>query len=428
MKKNLLLVAATGIVAAFVLGACGGSGNANYGEVGTEINIWATAAEETVINNAVKEYNDLHENDTEKFSFKFTAVAEGDAGTTLAKDPGVANSPALFLCADDHIFNLASKDIVLELKGSYKESIVENNSAVSVLGATYDEKIYGYPVTSDNGYFLWYNSAAVTGTMSTSLEDLLAGAKKAGKSVLMDVPNGWYANSFLMSPQACGSTSLSWKANADGKAVYTSTWDDEVGVKTSEYIANLLTPYYADGTLKIGSNENITAGFGDGSLIAAVSGTWMEADIKKIIGDNIAATKLPEYHIDEKAYQMASFTGSKIFCINKTRPVAEQKAAAALADLLTNKESQLKRFEARQSIPCNNEAIKDDRYTKNVTISANALGMQNEFAAVQSQTAQDRYWDVGKAIGQAYIDSNLGEYTNWADFLKAEMDQLRTAA
>ena len=49
--------------------------------------------------------------------------------------------------------------------------------------------------------------------------------------------------------------------------------------------------------------------------------------------------------------------------------------------------------------------------------------MQNEFAAVQSQSAQDRYWDIGKAIGQAYLDGN----EDWADFLKEQMDILRKA-
>ena len=177
------------------------------------------------------------------------------------------------------------------------------------------------------------------------------------------------------------------------------------------------------------TNEVILQGFQDGSMIAAVSGTWMESDLKKAIGENLGAVKLPEYHIDGKAYQMASFTGSKIYCINTSCTVEEQKAAAALAELLTNADSQLIRYENRQSIPCNKEAAADKRFTEKTTISAKALEAQNAAAAcVQSQTAQDRYWDIGKAIGQAYLDGNLGEgVTTWAQFLKAQMDILRTA-
>jgi arabinogalactan oligomer/maltooligosaccharide transport system substrate-binding protein len=240
----------------------------------------------------------------------------------------------------------------------------------------------------------------------------------------MDVPNGWYANSFIMSPQACGVNSLYWSTNTDGQKVYTSTWDSEIGVKVSEYIAGLLTPYYADGTLKIGSNEVIQAGFADRSLIAAVSGTWMENLLAAEIGADLAADKLPEYHIDGQAYQMASFGGSKVYCINKTRPVEEQRTAAALAELLTGKDAQLVRFEKRASLPCNKEAAADPRYTENVSIGGAAFVKQAAFACVQSQTAEDRYWDIGKAIGQAYIDSNLNGET-WAQFLKGQMDTLR---
>lgn len=425
MNKKLVVLA-TSALAVLALASCG-SKETSYSGVNTEINIWATAKEEAVIKSVVDAYNEKQTSDDAKFSYKFTAVSEADAGATVAKDPLVTGSPALFLCADDHIFNLASKDIVLELKGDYKSNIVNDNSAVSVTGATYDSKVYGYPVTSDNGYFLWYNSSEVTEAQAGSLEELLATAKAKGKKVLMDVPNGWYANSFVMSPQANGTKSLSWAADSTGKVGYTCDWDNETGVKVSKYISSLLTPYYTDGTLMIGSNEVILQGFQDDTMIAAVSGTWMESELQKAIGTKLAATKLPEYHIDSKAYQMASFTGSKIYCINKTRPVEEQKAAVALADLLTNKTSQLTRFAERQSIPCNNEAIKDEKYTSNVSISAGALAKQNQFAAVQSQSAQDRYWDIGKAIGQAYIDGKLGEYADWSAFLKGNVDTLRKA-
>ena len=61
---------------------------------------------------------------------------------------------------------------------------------------------------------------------------------------------------------------------------------------------------------------------------------------------------------------MASFTGSKIFAINKTRPAEEQITAAALAELLTTSQSQLTRFEIRQALPCNLKAAADETSAK----------------------------------------------------------------
>lgn len=425
--RKFLPVCALLVLAGSTLAGCSNGNNAAPVDVSTEINIWATAAEEEVIKTVVDNYNKKQTEESAKFKYKFTPVAESDAGTTLAKDPTVKDSPALFLCADDHIENLVSKSIVAEMKGARAESIRANNSEAAVLGAENSGKIYGYPVTSDNGYFLWYDGAALQDSDVSTLEGLLAKAKTLGKKVLMDVGNGWYANSFIMSPDACGTTSLQYKKDAEGKIYYETNWDNETGVQVSEYIAKLLAPYYADGTLVDGSNEVIAAGFGDGSMIAAVSGTWMENELKKTpAGSTLKATKLPTYSNAGKTYQMASFTGSKVYCINKTRPAAEQRAAAALADLLTQKESQLIRFEKRQALPCNNEAAKDSRYTNNVTLGGAALNQQNAYACVQSKTAEARYWDIGKAIGEAYLGKTpLAEGKTWSDFLKESMDTLR---
>ena len=419
MKKNLVKLMAFAL-ATVSLASCG---EKPAGQTQVEINVWATAAEEAVINDVVAAYNEGRPAE-EQFKVKFTPVAEGDCGVTLSKDPTVDGAPALFLCADDHIAGLTSKNIIAEIKGARREKIEANNTDVAVLGVTQNEKVWGYPVTSDNGYFMWYNKSLVDAATVGNLEGLLAHAKSLGKSVLMDVPNGWYANSFIMSPQACGVDSLKWYTNSNGENYYDTTWDSEIGVKVSEYIAGLLTPYYADGILKTGSNPEIQQGFSDGSLIAAVSGIWMEDILKQEIGDNLAADKLPKYHIDGQAYQMATFGGSKVYCINKTRPVEEQRTAAALAELLTGKDAQLVRFEKRASLPCNKEAAADPRYTENVSIGGAAFVKQAAFACVQSQTAEDRYWDIGKAIGQAYIDSNLNGET-WAQFLKGQMDTLR---
>lgn len=419
MKKLLALPLAA--LALFGLVSCGGK---EAETEKTKINIWATAAEEAVIKAVVDEYNGKHEN---KFEYEFTAISESDCGTTLANDPTVNGAPALFLCADDHISTLQSKNIVAEIKNARKDAVIKNTTEAAVLGATMDDKLYGYPVTADNGYFLWYDKSKLTSDDVKSLETILEKAKAQGKTFLMDVANGWYANSFIMSPQACGVESLTWQKSADGN-VYTTTWDNEAAVKVSEYIAGLLTPAYASGTFMMGSNEVIQAGFDNGTMIAAVSGTWMEKGLKDAIGDNLAAVKLPEFHIDNKAYQMSSFNGTKVYCINKTRPVEEQVTAAELAELLTSKEGQLKRFELRQALPCNNEAIKDKRYTENVSIGGAALVAQTEFSCVQAKTAESRYWDIGKAIGQAYVDSNLGDYKSWAEFLKGKMDVLRKAA
>ena len=425
---KMLKVMPLACAALLLLGACSGSKKSDsgkhYSDVNTEINVWATAAEEAVIKKVVDEYNAKQTEDTAKFNYKFTAVSEADCGSTLGKDPTVAGAPALALVADDQIYNLQSKGVILEVKGSYKEGVIANNSEVSVKGASFGDSLFGFPVTSDNGYFLWYNKKALSSEDVKSFETILAKAQEQGKKFNMEVANGYYVNSFFMSPTVCGLNSLSWKENNDGKVVYETTWDNEAGAAAAEYVASVIAPAYTAGTFTDKGNDGVAAGFEDGTMIAAISGTWMEADLSESLGEDLGAVKLPEFHIGGKAHQMASFSGSKVYTINKTRPIGEQKAAAALADLLTSKDAQLARFDIRKTLPCNKEAAASEEYTSKVSISGAALSSQNEFACVQSLTAEDRYWPVGENIGKAIRANSTGGGT-WAEFLKAQLDIIR---
>ena len=431
-KKVFPLV---GLLALGALVGCAGA--AKQEEEKNKIYIWATAAEKAVIDKIVGDYNKTAE---EKIAYEVVQISEADAGTSLLKDPRVKNAPALVLLADDQINDLVTQNDLAEVVGTYKTNTQTMNTAVAVEGATNSEKLYGFPITNDNGYFLYYDNTQLTATDVTSLETILQKARVAGKSVLMDVSNGWYANSFIMSPQACGTTSLQWHKDDAGKIYYDCNWDNEKGVEISTYIGGLLKPYYDDKTLVTGGNADISRGFEEQKLIAAVSGTWMEqggdaADgakgLSTILGDKLAAAKLPSYHIGDDAYQMTSFTGSKVYVVNQTRPAEEKIKAMLLGDLLANsKESQLIRYELRNTIPCNKEAMADARFTEHQTKAVAALSAQTAIAScVQSKTAESRYWNIGQAIGQAYLDGDFGtDGDNWGEFLYVKAEALRKHA
>ncbi len=427
--KNKILSLGLAALCLATLAACNNGNKTNSQQTSTvteakhtKITIWATAKEEAVVKAVTDAYNKEHPDNP--YTYDYKPVSEGDCGSTLGKDPTVEGAPALFLIADDQIASLVSKNIVSEIRGTRKDAVLNSTNAAAIEGATYDDKLYGYPVTADNGYFLYYDKSVISDAQAGSLEDILAAAKAANKSFYMDINNSYYQNSFLMSPEACGLNSLAWHNDADGKIYYDVTWDSDTGASVSQYIGGLVSSNYKDGTIKIGGNDVVTSGFQDGKVVAAVSGTWLEGDLKAAIGDNLAAAKLPSYHIGDKAYQMASFSGSKLYCLNKTRPVEEQRTAADLAALLTNKESQLVRFETRQSIPCNLDAAADARYTKHGTIGSIALAQQSNYAAPQSKACEDRYWAL-TTIGQAYLDGTYTTKEEWATFLKAQLDTLR---
>ena len=102
LTKLMPLAFAT-LMAAGGLAGCGGESDA--------IIVWATAAEEQVLN-AVLEQHNASAAEEDKITVKYVAVAEGDTGTEVAKDPSAKSAPELFLVADDHIYNLQSKNII----------------------------------------------------------------------------------------------------------------------------------------------------------------------------------------------------------------------------------------------------------------------------------------------------------------------------
>ncbi|MDY4158647.1 MAG: hypothetical protein SOY02_00100, partial [Candidatus Onthovivens sp.] len=92
--RKFLPACALLVLTGSTLAGCSNGNNQGAVDVSTEINIWATAAEEDVIKTVVDNYNKKQTEESAKFKYKFTPVAESDAGTTLAKDPTVKDSPA----------------------------------------------------------------------------------------------------------------------------------------------------------------------------------------------------------------------------------------------------------------------------------------------------------------------------------------------
>ena len=59
------------------------------------------------------------------------------------------------------------------------------NASGSVEAATKDGTLYAFPMSADNGYFLYYNSTLVTPEDAQTWDTLLAAAEKAGKKVVL---------------------------------------------------------------------------------------------------------------------------------------------------------------------------------------------------------------------------------------------------
>ncbi len=77
--------------------------------------------------------------------------------------------------------------------------------------------------------------------------------------------------------------------------------------------------------------------------------------------------------------------------------------AMALAEFLTNEESQVKRFEVLELGPSNIKAAESDSVKENVALSA--LAEQSAFAKTQKNVLGS-FWGPAEAFGKALIDGN----------------------
>lgn len=59
-----------------------------------------------------------------------------------------------------------------------------------------DGKLYAYPMTADNGYFLYYDKSVLSEDDVKSMDTLLAKADASGKKFMMSLNDAWYVYSF----------------------------------------------------------------------------------------------------------------------------------------------------------------------------------------------------------------------------------------
>lgn len=266
------------------------------------------------------------------------------------------------------------------------------NASGSVDAATYNGKLYAYPMSADNGYFLYYNSSLVSAEDAKSWDTLLAAADKAGKKVGMTLASGWYNASFFygagfetgLNPD--GTTSINYNGTAD----YT-------GVQVVQAMLGIAgNPAFmaiADGDI-----SNQIAG---GNLCAVVSGTWDATAAQTAFGDGYAATKLPTYTIDGKQVQQGSVAGFKLVGVNAYSKNAGW--AALLADWITNEENQKIRFATREIGPSNINAAASDEVKANIAISA--LSEQSAYGIVQ--VVGGKFWDPTATFGEMIAKGEL---------------------
>ena len=381
MKKILSLVLAL----AMMLSLCSFAAAEGFNG---EIKIWV--AENTVefTRQQVENFKALHP-EYANMTVVVDPVGEGDAASSMLTD--VEAGADIFGFAQDQLARLVAAGALIDMLPENAEIVAANNDAGSVSAVTLGDLLYAYPMTSDNGYFLYYDKSVVTGP--TNLEAILADCEAAGKNFYMEINSGWYQTAFFF---GAGCT-LTYGTDDLGNIVSMNcNYASENGVKALKAMIKLAqSPAHVNGS----SASNAT------NLGAIVDGTWDAGAVQAILGENYAAVKLPT--VD--GFQLGGFGGFKMLGIKPQTDEAKMAACDALALYLTSGEVQAARFDAVGWGPSNLEAQQSDAVKADVALSA--LASQLAYCIGQGQYPGE-YWTLATALGDDVLADKYDAYTD----------------
>ena len=376
MTKLVSLVLAL-LMLAVCFVACGGG---NKGPEKMTITLWVSTT------GGVKEFYEQQVADFKKlhpeydFDIKVEAVSEGDAATQVLAD--VATAPDMYCFAQDQIARLVQGGALAPLGQAAAETVRKNNDAGSVGAAIVGSGIYAYPLSSDNGYFLYYDSRYITDEQAKTWEGIIEACRAAGKKIGYNTSEGWKGSGFYFAQPVDGGDALcssTWTYSEDGKSpiAIADTFNSENGLIAMKGLQMLETSgVWMDTEAFPGT-------------AAVVTGTWKANEAEGEYGDYMKATKLPTYTVDGKTYQMGSFSGCKLLGCKPQTDEAKAKLCADLALYLTGRDAQLERYYEFQHGPSNLEAQANQDVQENVLLAA--LLAQNVYAVPQG-VIPDLWW------------------------------------
>ena len=340
-------------------------------------------------------------------------VSEANAAGQVLND--VASAPDLYCFAQDQLARLVQASALAPLGDAAANTVRENNDAGSVAAGTVAGKLYAYPMTSDNGYYLYYDTSIITNP--ESLEDIIAACEANGKTFRYALENAWYTASFFF---ATGCVS-DWTMDENGKFTSVNdTFNSEAGLVAMKGMQKLAQSSCYDSNADIFENAG-----------AIVTGIWNANAAEEHFGANLGATDLPSFTVDGQSYHLGSFTGNKLMGI---KPQTDSKKGAVLhllAQWLTNEECQMARYNEYQWGPSNKAAQASPEVQSNKSLAA--LALQGNYGKPQGQI-EGSWWDIAKVLGadaksaktDADLQASLDTYTATIEaiFQKTD-DQLR---
>ena len=403
MKRPLFLMVS--ICLLLFLTACDGQTQTPAGSQPVNetisLTVWGAEEDEALLQELFDSFQS-HYAGQASFQITYQPQSESNCKDALLGD--LEGGADVFAFADDQVAALAAAGGLDPIEN---EASVRNASLpAAVEAASVGNTLYAYPLTADNGYFLYYNKAYFTEQDVQSLDQMLEIAAQAEKLIAMDWSSAWYVYAFF------GNTGLEVGLNEDGLTNY-CTWNSTDNPIRGTDVARAMLDIAASPAFANRPDAEFLAGVRDGSVVAGISGVWNAVAIEEAWGDNMGAAKLPTYTCAGRQVQMASFSGCKLIGVNA---YSQHPAwAARLAEWITSEENQRLRFELRGQGPANINAANSQEVQSSLAIAA--LLEQSNYS--QLQRVGGKFWDPVSEFSTSMAQGNPSGAS-----LQAQLDRL----
>lgn len=301
------------------------------------IKVWGTALDHKQINDILYLYELANPENT--YNWEVENVGEDVAGDRVISEPTTAAD--VFSFASDQLGKLVNNNAIMAVPTQYYSTIADEQISIAEVAAKYNNQYYAYPYTYEN-CFLYYNKDLLSADQVKSFETIISANTGAEYNIGMDMNDAYYTSIFLF-------TAGMELFGADGQDVTDVDIANEYALKGCQYIADLGSKAKFTSI----AEDSQTTALQNGNVAAVISGPHMVEQFKSALGSRYAVAKLPTIKLDGKDTQMVSFSGVKLYGVNRNTKYPEE--CAKLAAFLANYDSQYIRLNEREFCPTNLE-------------------------------------------------------------------------
>ena len=359
-----------------------------------QLKVWSEEDNFDMLNQMIDSFEQKYAGQA-KFEITLEQNADSDTKDILLGD--IHNGADVFPFADDQLSAMVAAGALYPVPNA--EEVKSANLEESVSAASINDILYAYPMTADNGYFLYYDKNVLSDEDVQTMDGMLEALNAAGRSFSMELNSGWYLYTFF------GNTGLNLSINPDG-VTNKCNWNSESGDIKGTDIKSALSAIASNPGFVSMPNGDIAAAMKSGDVIAGISGVWDVMNVKAIYGENYGACKLPTYTVAGKEVQMSSFTGYKMLGVNAYSE--NRDWACRLADWMTNEDNQKLRFKERNQGPSNINVAASDEVKKVSAIQA--VIEQSKYGTLQR--VGNSFWDACKDFGDTILSGTNNGMTD----------------